>query len=187
MLELTAGLAIFFAAHTFTMFRDAREALVTRLGARPYRGLYSLISLVGFALMVHGYAHAPRVDVWLPPPGLRHLTLLLMVPAFVLLAAAYLPGHIKAAVRNPMLLALMTWALGHLLINGDLASMLLLASFLLYAVINLIAVTRGGRSPQVPAPRVSFDVLAIVLGALIYAGFVMGAHEFLIGVPVLAG
>ena len=187
MLELTAGLAIFFAAHTFTMFRQARETLVKRLGALPYRGLYSLVSLLGFALIVHGYGQAPRIDVWLPSPGLRHLTLLLMVPAFVLLAAAYLPGHIKATVRNPMLLALVTWALGHLLINGDLASILLFASFLLYAVINLIAVTRAGRSPQVPAPGVLFDVLAIVLGALIYAGFVMGLHGYLIGVPVLAG
>ncbi len=63
MLELTAGLALFFAAHTFSMFREARAALVSRLGALPYRGLYSLVSLAGFVLIVHGYGHAPRIDV----------------------------------------------------------------------------------------------------------------------------
>lgn len=187
MLELTAGLAVFFAAHTFTMFRDARATLVARLGVLPYRGLYSLVSVVGFVLIVHGYPQAPRIDVWLPPPALRPMTLLLMAPVFVLLAAAYLPGHIKATVRNPMLLALMVWALAHLLSNGDLASMLLFASFLLYAALDLIAVKRSGRSPQVLAPRVLFDVLAVVIGMLIYGGLIMGLHQFLIGVPVIAG
>lgn len=187
MLELIVGLAVFFAAHGLTMMRDARGALVNRLGALSYRGLYCVVSLLGFVLIVHGYGHAPRVDVWLPPPALRHGTLLLMVPVFVLLVAAYLPGHIKATVHNPMLIALNFWAVAHVLINGDLASMLLFASFLAYGVIDLMAVTRGGRSPQVTTPRVAFDVIAIAVGALIYGGFVMGLHQFLIGVPVIAG
>ena len=187
MLELIAGLAVFFAAHAFSMFRDARAALVTRLGALPYRGLYCLVSLLGIALIVHGYTQAPRIDVWLPPPALRRLTVLLMVPVFVLLVAAYLPGQIKATVRNPMLMAIATWALAHLLINGDLASMLLFASFLAYAVLDLIAVERSDRSPQVPAPRALFDALAVVIGLLIYTSFVMGLHQFLIGLPVIAG
>ena len=187
MLELTAGLALFFAAHTFSMFRDARAALVSRLGALPYRGLYSLVSLAGFVLIVHGYGHAPRIDVWLPPVGLRHVTMLLMLPVFVLLAAAYVPGHIKAKVGNPMLMALKIWALAHLLVNGDLASMLLFSAFLAFGVIDLIAVKRSGRSAVVAAPRVLFDVLAVVVGLLIYGGFVMGLHRVVAGVPVIAG
>lgn len=186
MLELTAGLVVFFAAHTFSMFRDARAALVARLGALPYRGLYSLVSLVGFVLIVHGYAHAPRINVWLPPIALRHVTMLLMVPVFVLLTAAYVPGHIKARVGNPMLMALKTWALAHLLVNGDMASMLLFSAFLAFAVVDLIAVKRSGRSAVVEAPRALFDVLAVAVGVLIYAGFVMGLHRALIGVPIIA-
>ncbi len=187
MFELIAGLAVFFAAHTFTLLRDVRGALVARLGALPYRGLYSLISLFGFVLIVHGYGQAPRIDVWLPPSALRHLTALLMLPVFVLLAAAYVPGYIKAKLRNPMLLALTSWALAHLLSNGDLASMLLFVSFLLYAVVDLIAVQHSGRGAQVRAPRGLFDVLALVIGLLIYGGFVMGGHQILMGVPVITG
>ena len=187
MLELTVGLALFFAAHSFTMFRDARASLVARLGALPYRGLYSLVSLAGFALIVHGYGQAPRIEVWLPPAALRHLTMLLMLPVFVLLAAAYMPGHIKARVRNPMLMALKIWALSHLLSNGDFASMLLFGTFLLFAVVDLMAVKRSNRSPVVAAPRALFDVLAVVVGLVIYGGFVMGLHRALIGVSLIAG
>lgn len=187
MLELTAGLVLFFATHAFSMFRDARAALVARLGTLPYRGLYSLISLAGLLLIVHGYAQAPRIDVWLPPAGLRHVAMLLMLPIFVLLAAAYVPGHIKAKVGNPMLMALKIWALAHLLVNGDLASMLLFSAFLAFGVVDLIAVKRSGRSAVVDSPRVLFDVLAIVVGLVIYGGFVMGLHRVLTGVPIIAG
>lgn len=186
MLELTAGLVLFFAAHGFSMFRDARAALVLRLGALPYRGLYSLVSLAGFALIVHGYGHAPRIDVWLPPAALRHVTMLLMLPVFVLLAAAYVPGHIKARLGNPMLLALKSWALAHLLTNGDLASLLLFGSFLGFGVVDLIAVKRSGRSSVVMAPHVLFDVLAVAVGLTVYGAFVMGLHRALIGVPIIA-
>ncbi len=186
MLELTAGLVLFLAAHTFSMFRDARAALIERLGALPYRGLYSLISLAGFVLIVHGYAQAPTITMWSPPAGLRYLTMLLMLPVFVLLAAAYLPGHLKARLGNPMLMAIKIWALAHLLVNGDLASVLLFGAFLAFAVVDLMAVKRSGRSAVVAAPRALFDVLAVVLGLLVYTAFVMGLHAALIGVPIIA-
>jgi uncharacterized membrane protein len=125
--------------------------------------------------------------VWLPPVGLRHVTMLLMLPVFVLLAAAYVPGHIKAKVGNPMLMALKIWALAHLLVNGDVASMVLFSAFLAFGVVDLIAVKRSGRSAVVAAPRVLFDVLAVVVGLLIYGGFVMGLHRVVAGVPVIAG
>jgi uncharacterized membrane protein len=187
MLELTAGLVLFFAAHAFSMFREARARLLAKLGALPYRGLYLLVSLAGFALIVHGYAQAPRIDVWLPPVALRHVTMLLMLPVFVLLAAAYVPGHIKARLGNPMLLAVKTWALAHLLINGDLASMLLFGAFLAFGVVDLIAVKRGGRSSVVETPHALFDVLAVVVGFIVYGAFIMGLHRALTGVPIIAG
>ena len=179
------GLILFFAAHGLTMFRDARARLVARLGPLPYRGLFSLVSLAGFVLIVVGFGHAPRVEVWAPPPLLRHVTMLLMLPVFVLLASAYLPGHIKARIKNPMLMALKTWALAHLLVNGDAASMLLFGSFLCYGVVDLIAVKHSGRSPVVAAPRALFDVIAVVVGLGVYALFVGWAHSVLIGVPLL--
>ena len=189
MLELIAGLLLFFVVHTFTMFRDARAALVARLGALPYRGLYSLVSLAGFVLLVHGYgaARVSPIDIWLPPSGLRHLTMLLMLPVFMLLAAANMPGHIKAQIGNPMLIAVQLWALAHLLINGDLASLVLFGAFLGYGVIDLIAVKRSGRSAVVAKPRAVFDAVAVVIGLALYGAFVMGLHSKLIGVPVLTG
>lgn len=185
MLGLVAGLALFFAAHTFTLFRVARAALIERLGALPYRGLFSLISLAGLVLIVHGYGQAPAFVVWSPPAGLRYVTMLLMLPVFILLAAAYLPGHIKSRLGNPMLMALKTWALAHLLSNGDLASMLLFGAFLAFGVVDLIAVKRSDRSSVVVAPRARFDVLAVVLGLLVYAAFVMGLHRVVTGVAIV--
>lgn len=178
------GLALFFSAHTFSMFRVQRGELVARLGALPYRGLYSVVSLAGFVMLVIGYGDAPRTAIWLPPAGLRHVTMLLMVPVFVLLVAAYVPGHIKARVGNPMLLALKTWAFAHLLVNGDLASMLLFGSFLAWSVADLIAVKRTGRSSVVADPRLVFDVVAVVAGLAFYVAFVLWLHGTLIGVPL---
>ncbi len=185
MAVFVLGLVLFFAAHTFSMFRVPRERLVQRIGALPYRGLYTLVSLAGFVLLIVGYGDAPRIDIWAPPGFLRHLTMLLMLPVFVLLVAAYVPGHLKARLGNPMLLALKTWALAHLLVNGDLASMLLFGSFLLWAVADLMAVKRSGRSSRVAHPKVMFDVVAVVSGLAIYVAFVLWLHTRLIGVPLL--
>lgn len=186
MTLLVAGLAIFFAAHSFTMFRGARAQLVERLGALPYRGLFSLVSLAGFVLVVMGYGDAPRIPVWAPPPFMRHLTMLFMLPVFVLLVSAYLPGHIKARVKNPMLMALKTWALAHLLVNGDLASMLLFGAFLAWGVVDLVAVKRSGRSSVVAEPLVAYDVVAVVIGLGIYALIVTRLHVYIAGVPIVA-
>jgi uncharacterized membrane protein len=186
MTTLILGLVLFFAAHSFTMFRTARSRVVERLGVLPYRGLYSLLALVGFVLIVLGYGDAPRIALWTPPYWLRHVTMVLMLPVFVLLVAAYLPGHLKARVGNPMLIALKTWAFAHLLANGDLASVLLFGAFLAWAVIDLVAVKRGGRTPVVAAPRALYDVVAVIAGLALYAGFVSGLHRLVSGVPLIA-
>ena len=185
MQTLVAGLVIFFAAHAFAMCRPQRDRLVARLGPLAYRGVFSLVSLAGFVLIVKGYAHAPVITVWTPPAWMRHVTMTLMLPVFVLFAAAYVPGHIKARVKNPMLMGLKTWATAHLLANGHLAAMLLFASFLVFGVVDLVAVKRSGRSPVVAAPRAVFDVIAVVAGLGVYALFVVWAHAHLIGRPLL--
>jgi uncharacterized membrane protein len=185
MTLLVIGLAVFFAAHSFTMLRTARERLVARLGVLPYRGLHSLISLAGFIAIVIGYGDAPRIDLWLPPGWLRPVAMVLMLPVFVLLAAAYLPGNIKARVGNPMLIALKTWAFAHLLVNGDLASLLLFGSFLIWAVADLIAVKRSGRSAVVTAPRAVYDIVALVIGLIVYGLVVVRLHAYLAGVPLI--
>jgi uncharacterized membrane protein len=181
---LVSGLMIFFTAHVFTMFRGARQRAVDKLGVLAYRGVYSLVSIAGFVLIVKGYGDAARVDLWVPAAWMRQLTMLLMLPVFVLIAAAYMPGFIKAKVKNPMLIALKTWAFAHLLANGDIASVMLFGSFLVWAVVDLIAVKRTNRSAVVAHPRALFDGLAVIAGLAIYTLIVLFAHPYLAGVAL---
>ena len=167
------------------MFRGARAGLVDKLGAGRYKGLYSVISLIGLVVLVIGYANAPRIGIWVPPLWMQHLTMLLMLPVFTLAVAANVPGHIKAKVKNPLLMATKTWALAHLLINGDVASMLLFGAFLTFGVVDLIAVKRTGRSSVVAEPKAIFDVVAVVVGLGIYALIVLWAHVYIAGVPLV--
>lgn len=185
MSTLVLGLVIFFAAHTFTMFREQRDRAIARLGALPYRGIFSLVSLAGFILIVIGYGDAPRVELWAPPVWLRYVAFALMLPVFVLLVAAFVPGNIKAKVKNPMLLAVKTWAFAHLLANGDAASALLFGAFLLWAVADLIAVKRSDRGAKVAAPKAVFDGVAIAAGLTVYAMVVQVLHVHIAGVPLI--
>lgn len=122
MILLVLGLALFLGAHAFTMAREPRAALIRRLGEGPYKGAYSLVSLLGIVLVAYGFGQYRAegwIDVWYPPVWTRHLALLLVWAAFVCFVAAYVPGRIKAALKHPMLAGVKFWALAHLLANGD--------------------------------------------------------------------
>jgi uncharacterized membrane protein len=187
MTRLLVGLLIFFGVHSVAIVAAGwRERMVARIGPIPWKALYSVASLVGFVLLVGGYAQARLDPIFLyqPPAWTRHVAALLMLPVFPLLLAAYLPGRIKAAVKHPMLTATKAWAVAHLLANGALADVLLFGSFLAWAVLDRISV---GRRPQAavhgaPAPMRN-DVIAVVGGLVLYAVFVMWAHARLFGVP----
>jgi len=189
MLKLVAGLVIFLGVHSIRIFAPGwRDAMIARLGAAGWKGLYSIASLAGFVLIVGGYAAARLEPVVLynPPFWLRHVMMLLMLPVFPLLVAAYLPGRIKAAVKHPMLTATKAWALSHLLVNGMLADVLLFGGFLAWAVIDRIS---AGKRPQPAAPAtppsIAYDVIAVVLGLVLYGAFTFWAHPRWIGVPVM--
>ena len=120
-------------------------ALIGRLGEGGYKGLYAVVSIVGFVLIAYGFATyraGGYIQVWDPPTGLRHVALLLMWPAFIALVAAYSPGAIKRRLKHPMLVAVKIWALAHLLANGDLGSIILFGAFLAWAVYDRIAVKK---------------------------------------------
>lgn len=186
MSTLLLGLFLFLGVHSISIVAPGwRDAMAARLGAGAWKGLYSLLSLVGFLLLVEGYAMT-RLEptlVWVPPAGLRHVAALLMLPVFPLLFAAYLPGRIRSAAKHPMLAAVKFWALAHLLANGMLADILLFGSLLVWAVLDRISLKRRAPRPSPAAPTGPFnDVLAVVLGLAVYAAFVMGLHLRLIGV-----
>lgn len=189
MAALIAGLLVFLGVHSIAIFAPAWRARARgSWGEGPWKGLYALISLAGFVLIVHGFGlarHAPVV-LYAPPGWMRHVTFLLMLPVFPLIIAAYLPGRIKAAAKHPMLVAVKFWALAHLLANGSLADVLLFGGFLAWAVIDRISLKR--RPPQVlrTAPPGRFnDVIAVVLGLALYAFFIGWAHVRLFGVSPL--
>lgn len=188
---LILGLVIFLGVHSVEIVSPTfRGRAVARLGEGPYKGIYSLLSIIGFVLLVWGYGVARQnpILVYAPPIWMRHLTLLLMLPVFPLLFAAYLPGRIKAAVKHPMLAAVKAWAFAHLLANGMLADLLLFGGFLIWAVADRISIKRRAVVRPVPGPPPGKynDVIAVVGGLALYVIFVLWAHLWLIGVPPLA-
>lgn len=192
MWMLIAGLLLFFAVHLVPTRPELRARFVGRIGSGLYMGLFALISLAALALMVLGYGQMQGLgrgnpQVWVPPAWTRHLTMLLMLPAVILLVAAYVPSRIRTAVRHPMLAAVKLWAFGHLLSNGDLASVLLFGSFLAYAVYDRISVRRrAARGPLGTASGGAVqDAIAIAGGLALYAFLLLWGHRWLTGVPLL--
>lgn len=190
MTPLILGLLLFLGAHSVSIINDPwRNRMQARLGEIGWKGAYSLISIAGFVLIVHGYA-AARLDpvvLYTPPTALRHVALLLLVPVFPLLLSTYLPGRIKSAVKHPMLVATKLWALAHLLANGNLADVLLFGGFLAWAVADRISLKRRNPRPlhTAPAGKVN-DLIAVVGGLALYVGFVMWLHVWLIGVSPIS-
>jgi uncharacterized membrane protein len=186
MTLLILGLLLFLGAHSISIVNDPwRNRMQARLGEIGWKGAYSLISIAGFVLIVHGYT-AARLDpvvLYTPPTALRHVAMLLLVPVFPLLLSTYLPGRIKAAVKHPMLVATKLWAFAHLLANGNLADVVLFGGFLAWAVADRISLKRRNPRPlhTAPAGKVN-DVIAVVGGLALYVGFVMWLHVWLIGV-----
>lgn len=181
------GLGIFFGTHLFTAVRSRAPGrdLRQNLGEGPYMGLYSLLALGGFILLVYGYGQADAMtQLYAAPVWGRHLNYLLIPVAMVILVAAYVPtGHIKKSLKHPMLVAVKLWAFGHLLANGELRSVLLFGAFLAYGVIARIAAKRRGDEGPGPdvVPNAMGDLLAVVIGLALSAALIFGLHGILFG------
>ena len=186
MTLLLLGLLLFIGIHSVSIFAPGwRDAQVAARGEGAWKGIYSVVAGVGLGLLIYGYGLARQAPVVLytPPAAMRHVAMLLLVPVFPLLFAAYLPGRIKAAAKHPMLLAVKLWALSHLLANGTLADVLLFGGFLAWAVADRISLKqRPVRAvPGAPAGPAN-DVIAVVGGLALYVATVMFLHRWLIGV-----
>lgn len=186
---LILGLVVFVGGHLVTAARGLRAHLIGRLGQGGYRGLYSLVALVGLVLMVYGFGRYRAegwIDIWYPPLALRHLSHLLILIALILIVAAYARGNIYRRLKHPMLAGIKLWALAHLLVNGDLGSIILFGGILAWAVIDRISLKRrsdaGG--PPIPVGGVRNDVIAVAGGLALYLLIAFVLHRALIGVPV---
>jgi len=188
MILLLLGLALFLGPHAIRIVADGlRAALIARFSPGGYKGLYSLLSVLGLVLIVLGYAEARAAPVVLfaPPTWTRHLAALLTIPAFVLLVAAYVPGtRLKARVGHPMVLGVKVWAFAHLVANGTLHDVLLFGTFLAWSVALYAASRRRDRlAGTVHAPgSAQRDVVAAVAGLAVWAVFAFWLHGALFGV-----
>ena len=188
---LILGLVVFLGTHLFVTRREARASAINRLG-NVYRVLFALASALGLVLIIWGYGlyrQSGWIDIWSPPAFMRHITISLTWFAVVLVLAAYLPGHIKAKTKHPMLAGIKIWAFAHLLSNGDLGSIILFGSFLAWAVYARIAakkrealgdITRVGLADRGWAN----DAIAVGLGTVLYLALAYVFHPAIIGVPV---
>jgi uncharacterized membrane protein len=186
MLTLIAGLALFMLAHSVSILAPAwRDQTAARIGSAPWRGVYSLVSIAGFALIVWGFGSARQAlpQIYQSPEWLKIISVVLMAGAFPLLFATYLPGRLSAGARHPMLAAVKLWAMAHLLANGGVADVLLFGSFLAWAVADRISLKRRAPRPirTLPPSRYN-DAIAIAAGLAVYAAFLGGLHLRLFGV-----
>ncbi len=182
------GLVIFLGAHVFVTMRDRRAALIAGIGEWPYRGLFSLVAIVGIVLIGYGfdtYRAAGPFMVWHPTPWTRHIVVTLMWPASIMVVAAYIPGHIKRVLKHPMLAGVKTWAFAHLCANGDLGSIILFGAVLAWAVYDRITLKRRSDpgAPPIPVGGTRNDIIAIVVGTILYLALGFVFHPIVIGVP----
>lgn len=188
---LIAGLLLFLANHSIRLVLPGwRQSFIDNYGANTWKLLYSVFSLAGLVLIIHGYgaSRADPVFLWNPPLATRHLALLLVWIAFVLFAAASIKGnHFKARIGHPMYAGVKLWAFAHLLANGRLGDVLLFGTFLLWAVVGFNLSRRLDRrnGVQYPAATTSRSVLTVVAGSVAWALFAFWLHRLLIGVPPL--
>ncbi|MCE8016197.1 NnrU family protein [Halomonas sp. MCCC 1A17488] len=188
MLVMILGLVLFLGTHSVRIFADDwRSKQIQRLGEMRWKGLFSLVSIVGLALAIWGFGRM-RLDptwVWFPPVGMRHAVALLMLPAFLLLVAAYVPhNHIKAKLGHPMVLAVKVWAFAHLLANGRLGDIVFFGAFLLWAVLDFRSARRRQPAPAV-SPRASGTLITLGVGLVAYYLFAFHLHVWVTGVPVM--
>jgi uncharacterized membrane protein len=190
LLVMIVGLVVFLGAHTLTTQRELRARLIGSIGEGGYKAGYAVVSLVGLVLIIWGFAHyraAGLWPVWSPPTALKHLNVALMLPAVILVVAAYIRGRIYTAVKHPMLSGVKLWAFGHLLANGDLGGIILFGSFLGWAVFDRISLKRradaGG--PPIPVGGIANDVIAVAVGIVAYLALAFAFHPVVIGVPVI--
>jgi uncharacterized membrane protein len=188
---LLVGLVVFIGAHVFVTMRPQRAAVIARIGEWPYKAIMGLVSLVGLILIGYGFAQyraAGAIVVWDPPAWTRHVTVALMWPATVCVVAAYCRGNIWRKLKHPMLVGVKTWALAHLISNGDLASIVLFGSILAWAVYDRITLKRrtDPGAPPIPVRGTRNDVIAVVVGTLLYLALGFWFHPYVVGVPAFA-
>lgn len=183
------GLVVFLGVHTLPAHRELRARVIASLGEGGYKIGYAVVSLSGLVLIVWGFANYRAtgwIDVWHPPKAFKHITVALMLPAVILVVAAFIRGRIYTTLKHPMLAGVKLWAVAHLLANGDLGSIVLFGSFLGWAVFDRISLQRrtDPGAPPIPVGGWGNDLIAVAVGIVAYLALAFAFHPVVIGVPV---
>jgi len=183
MTFLIIGVALFCGIHLLPAASNLRQALIAPLGENGYKGLFSVIALAGIVFMVIGYPRVELNQIYTPPLWGRTATAVLMLPSLILFAAANMPGNVKRLTRHPMLWGLVLWATGHLLANGDMASVILFGGFVTYGLLAMAFANLRGVAKQTDKYPLAKDIMIIAAGTIVYVVLVF-AHPYLFGVAV---
>ncbi|MEO0383363.1 MAG: NnrU family protein [Pseudomonadota bacterium] len=184
MITFFGGLIIFLGMHSMRIFApQPRGRFIAAYGEGAWKGVYSLVSIVSFVAIIYGYSAAKTGlgFVWAPPVWTRHITIVLMLPALIILAAQG-PSKLKALVKHPMLLAIKIWTLAHLLANGLGVHLVLFGSFLIWAVMDRISVKRRGEPDPVAPSGWAGDIIAVLAGTALWVFLLLWGHQWLFGV-----
>jgi len=182
------GLIVFLGPHVFVSLRGRREALIAAIGTGPYKGLFSLVAIIGLVLIGYGFARYRAeglIALWYPPAWTRQIVVALMWPASIAVVAAYVPGDIKRVLKHPLLVGVKLWAFAHLCANGDLGGIILFGAVLAWAVYDRISLKRRGDAGASPIPVGGRrnDIIAIVVGTILYLALGFVFHPLVIGLP----
>lgn len=189
MTLLLIGCLLFGGSHLFSILLPGlRDSLKNRFGEKPWKGLYSIVSLLGLVLMVVGYSQTrsgpATADVLYEPwDGMRHATMLLTLLAFILVGASHGKGYLKLWLHNPMSLGIALWSGGHLLVNGQRSDVWLFGTFLVVSLADILLSELRGKRPNY-VPRLRSDVIAVAVGMVLYAVFLLGFHPYVLNIPV---
>ena len=176
------GIIIFFSIHLVPIF-PIKNILINRLGENKYKGLFSLIALVGLLIIIYGFSHADFYPIWDPLPYSKEIALALMPISIILLAAAKMQTNIIRFIKHPMLIGILIWSIVHLIANGDLRSIILFASFGVYALIDIIFSKKVLTTNITANYTLTKDVIVIIIGLVVYV-IIVYFHQFIAGVTI---
>ena len=180
---LIIGLLIFISIHMLPAY-PARNTLIEKFGENAYKGLFALIAALGLGLIIYGKAYSEFIPIWNPPAWSRHLTMLLALIATLFLVCSILPNNLKNFLRHPMLLAVIIWGIGHLIVNGDLASIILFASLVIFSALKIISLNKRQQFSATEKVTAAWNTTTLVAGIGLY-GFFVYFHQYIAGVPLL--
>ena len=186
MTLLILGLALWWASHLFPIYLPARRAAAhKRLGGKLYISAFAMFTVIALAFMVMGYRQADFVNIWTPPLWTTHLNNLLMLLALFLMDAGRFNSNARHYIRHPMLTAVKVWAVAHLLVNGDLASIVLFGGVLGWAVVAMIGSNRRDGAWERPARGDRAGLLRHVVFTVVIFAVIVAIHLQLLGVYTL--